>query len=138
MSRLSPAITLAQERGSRDVRQRAEEALLHMTPDNMFRCGLTCDYGSECLAFLRENFDVDDPDPALTKAAVEAFCSKMELLFCKGLILGDAAAVPAVQAASSPSRTITQIVYQQVETPEPILASTPVTFLNLLLLKDTS
>ena len=100
-------------------------ALQQMTPDNLFRCGLTCDYTSECLAFLRENFDIEDPDPALTRSAVDAFCSKMTRLFCKGLILGDSSASSAVPAVTDPpSRTMTQIVYEQVEVPEPILAGT--------------
>ena len=51
-------------RTQRDIRARAEAALQHMQAPSLFRCGLTCDYTSECVAFLR-NFDVDDPDVSL-------------------------------------------------------------------------
>lgn len=84
----------SEERGSKEVRARAQAALQDMTPKNMFRCGLTCDYSTECLAFLRENFDVDDPDPAQTSGIVDAFCQRMRLLFVEGYVLGDAKQVP--------------------------------------------
>lgn len=110
-----------------------------MTPANLFRCGVTCDYSMECLAFLRECFDIEDPDPAATPGAVAAFCDRMTALFCSGYILGDTSsrlavpAVPAVPAdaggnnavdqSATKAKTVTQIVFEQVDFPEPILAS---------------
>ena len=99
-----------------------------MTPGNLFRCGLTCDYTMECLAFLRECFDIEDPDPACTPELVRAFCDRMRALFCKGYILGKvpAQADPAVPAVpgvenGSDARSVSQIVFEQVDLPEPIL-----------------
>ena len=124
---------LAQERGSKEVRQRAEAALLQMTPGNLFRCGLTCDYTSECMSFLRANFDIDDPDPAVISFAAENFCQRMKRLFLDAMILGDAPSIPASAAVPASSakphatvpveqcKTVSQIVYEQVQDPEPTL-----------------
>ena len=121
-----------QERGSREVRARAQAALEDMTPSNLFRCGLTCDYATECLIFLREHFDIEDPDPAMTITAVQAFCGRMKTLFCEGLILGKASsastqppasAAPAVPAFHGVPKTVTQIVFEQVDFPEPTLGN---------------
>lgn len=123
---------MLQERGSREVRFRAQTALEEMTPANLFHCGISCDYAMECLAFLRECFDVDDPDPATTPSAVQAFCSRMKMLFCQGYILGQTSPRPAVPADQadlaaavdpSPAKTVSQIVFEQVDFPEPSLGS---------------
>lgn len=82
----------------------------------------------ECLAFLRECFDIEDPDPACTPESVRAFCARMKTLFCQGYILGkvpvqaDQAvpAVPFVQNGSD-ARSVSQIVFEQVDYPEPSL-----------------
>ena len=82
----------------------------------------------ECLAFLRECFDIEDPDPACTPELVRAFCDRMRTLFCDGYILGkvpvqaDPAtrAVPAAENGND-ARTVSQIVFEQVDYPEPIL-----------------
>lgn len=105
---------------------RAQAALEDMTPANLFRCGLTCDYSMECLKFSRETFDIDDPDPATTCQSARAFCARMKSLFIEGYILGKAKPAPAAPAApadvrSSTSKTITEIVFEQVEFPEPML-----------------
>ena len=112
----------SEERGSKEVRARAQAALQDMTPKNMFRCGLTCDYSTECLAFLRENFDVDDPDPAQTSGIVDAFCQRMRLLFVEGYVLGDAKQVPLASDGQN-GRSMTLKVFEQIETPEPSLIS---------------
>eukprot|EP00435_Cladocopium_sp_Y103_P035298 s3002_g9.t1 len=118
----------SQERGARDVRARARAALEDMTPANLFRCGLTCDYTMECLTFLRDCFDIDDPDPATTKQSVLAFCGRMKMLFISGFILGEASKVSASPAAPAQpaaadvaSKTVTQMVFEQVDFPEPSL-----------------
>lgn len=114
------------ERGARDVRARAQAALEDMTPANLFRCGLTCDYTMECLKFLRESFDIDDPDPASTCQFARAFCARMKTLFVEGYILGSTAPASAAPAAPedalcSKSKTITEVVFEQVDFPEPKL-----------------
>lgn len=133
-SLLPRAQLYTQERGARDVRARAQAALEDMTPASLFRCGLTCDYTMECLTFLRDCFDIDDPDPATTKQSVLAFCARMKMLFIDGFILGDASKVAASQAAPATptapatpaaadvaSMTATQMVFEQVDFPEPSL-----------------
>jgi len=88
----------------------------------------------ECLTFLRDCFDIDDPDPAMTKQSVLAFCARMKTLFIDGFILGDASKVAASQAAPATppasatpaaadvaSMTATQMVFEQVDFPEPSL-----------------
>ena len=116
-----------QERGTREVRQRAEAALQYMTPANLFRCGLTCDYTLECLNFLRDNFDIEDPDPAVLPTAVQRFCQRMLRLFRDGFILGKAMADKAPDAAQTSREaapaTVSKIVLEQVDFPEPSLAS---------------
>ena len=109
-----------EERGSKEVRARAQAALQDMTPSNLFRCGLTCDYSTECLVFLRENFDVDDPDPSQTSRIVDAFCHRMRLLFVDGYVLGDSKQVPLASQGQH-GRSMTQTVFEQIETPEPNL-----------------
>ena len=106
---------LPQARNSPHVRQKAEQALQDMVAPKLMRAALTCDYSSECLAFLRSNFDVDDPDPALLLDAVHAFQKRMTKLFIKGHILGGA------QEGPSPDRpkTVTQLVFEEVQDPEP-------------------
>ena len=108
----------AQARGSKEVRLRAERALLNMVPDKLMRCGLTADYTLEVLSFLRQNFDTDDPDVALIPLLLKQFRERMQNLFVKGWIL---APDTAVQSDKPESKTMTQIVFEQVDCPEPML-----------------
>lgn len=115
-----------QERGSKEIRARAESALQNMTASNLFRCGLTCDYATECLALLRKHFDIDDPDPAQTVAIAEQFQERMCQLFIKGYVLGDSR---SADAASCEGRSMTQVVFEQIEIPEPIFYGSKVHYL---------
>ena len=116
-------LSCAQERGAKDVRLRAQAALQAMTPTNLFRCGLTCDYATECLVFLRKHCDIDDPDPAQTGQLVESFCKRMHSLFVSGYVLGDAKTVQRGTLLDSPGCSVTQLVFEQIDTPEPLLVS---------------
>ena len=112
----------AEVRNSRDVRRCAEEALQKMVPSQLMRAAVTCDYSSECLAFLRSNFDIDNPDPAGIFQAFKDFHSRMTALFVEGFILGDAAAVHSPQSMDgSLPKTACQLVFEEIEIPEPIL-----------------
>lgn len=113
----------AQERGAKDVRLRAQGALEAMTPKNLVRCGLTCDYATECLLFLRKYCDIDDPDPAQTGQLVDSFCTRMHNLFVSGYVLGDAKSVQRGTLLDSPGCSVTQLVFEQIDTPEPLLVS---------------
>ena len=99
---------------------RAQAALENMIPANLFRCGLTADYSTACLTFLRTKFDIEDPDPADSVQAVSEFSTRMRALFCDGCILGDAKAVQA-DSEHAVGRSMTQIVYEQIDCPEPRL-----------------
>ncbi|CAE7368948.1 unnamed protein product, partial [Symbiodinium sp. KB8] len=120
------AMQAADARGTPEVRRRAEFALQNMTPENLFRCGLTSDYAAECLSFLR-SFDVDDPDVASVGRLFESFREHMSSLFIRGYVLGN---VPK-SSDSEPDRlkTMTQVVFEQVESPEPIYYGNKLHFL---------
>ena len=93
-----------------------------MVPSQLMRAAVTCDYSSECLAFLRSNFDIDNPDPAGIFQAFKDFHSRMTALFVEGFILGDAAAVHSPQSMDgSLPKTACQLVCEEIEIPEPIL-----------------
>ena len=102
------------------MRRRAEEALLDMVPEKLFACGLTCDFGMECINFLRQHFDIDNPDPASTGKALMSFGQRMRRLFCDGLILGKASQENSDEARAR--RTMTQIVYEEIDFPQPSLS----------------
>jgi hypothetical protein len=86
------------------------------------RAAVTCDYSSECLALLRSNFDIDNPDPAGIFQAFKDFHGRMTTLFVEGFILGDAAAVQSPQSMDgSLPKTACQLVFEEIEYPEPIL-----------------
>ena len=106
--------------GKPEVRRRAEEALLDMVPEKLFACGLTCDFGMECINFLRQHFDIDNPDPASTGKALMSFGQRMRRLFCDGLILGKASQENSDEARAR--RTMTQIVYEEIDFPQPSLS----------------
>ena len=122
---------LQQERGDAQIRRRAEAALQAMTAPQLMRCGLTCDYTSECLRLLRTHFDVEDSDVARLVPVFHDFQRRQRRLFCDGYILGDpAAAQPtAGQQAQDASealvaKPVAQIVFEQIEEPEPSLGLT--------------
>ena len=120
-----------------------------MVPDKLIRCGLTADYSLECLRFLRQHFDIDDPDPAGIPFALSEFKNRMEQLFVKGWILGrtDSSSSSTGSSGSTglsgstgsrgltgsnggdasgdpacPEKTVTQCVFEQIEEPVPMLA----------------
>ena len=105
-------------RNHADVRQLAEEALQHMVAPELMRAAITCDFMCETLGFLRSHFDVQDPDPACVVSVLNKFTERMEALFIKGFILSDSASTAENGAAQL---TATQMVFQEVEVPEPCL-----------------
>lgn len=104
-----------------------------MQGPSLFRCALTCDYTSECLRFLRV-FDKEDPDAAKIPEILDSFCARLKLLFVDGYILADTCSAgpsgpQGPSSSTSPQtlqtdvdgKTITQRVYEEIETPEPTL-----------------
>ena len=131
----------ADPRNDFGMRQRADNILQSMTPSELFTAGITADYAAETLDFV-QRFDVDDHDPAVTPREVRHFIRRMRLLFSEAHILttsrspdgpsassgASASSGPAAASASSSSGppagqclTITQIVLQQCQDPEPIM-----------------
>ena len=120
-------------RANPSLRKRAEVALKHMTASELMRCGLTCDFTSECMAFLRQHFDVEDPDAALFAQAFRNFSSRQKALFIDGYILSDPASLPAqgsglraqgsadwmIKGPEGTIKSATQLVFEEVEHPEP-------------------
>ena len=110
----------------------------NLVPDKLIRCGLTADYSLECLKFLRQHVDIDDPDPATIASALSDFKDRMEQLFVKGWILGDPSSGSTASGGSTgstgstgddalggdrscPGKTVTQCVFEQIDDPEPML-----------------
>ena len=116
------------ERNKVEIRARAERALQNMNAAALIRCGLTCDYTSECLGFLRANFDIEDPDVSRIPDVLEEFTKRQRLLFINGYILSDSLQAPGCQVPRPPGvlnrqhRSATQLVYEEIQTPEPQLA----------------
>ena len=81
-----------------------------MQAPSLFRCGLTCDYTSECVAFLR-NFDVDDPDVSLISEKFEKFARRQKSLFVDGYILSDVASA----GSGHGEKSVTQLVYEEID-----------------------
>jgi len=121
-------------RANPSLRKRAEVALKHMTASELMRCGLTCDFTSECMAFLRQHFDVEDPDAALFAEAFRNFSSRQKALFIDGYILSDPASLSSapgsgirdqgsadwmVKGPDGTKKSATQLVFEEVEHPEP-------------------
>ena len=120
-------------RANPSLRKRAEVALKHMTASELMRCGLTCDFTSECMAFLRQHFDVEDPDVSLFAEAFRNFSFRQKALFIDGYILSDPASLPAqgsglgaqgfadwmVKGPDGTNKSATQLVFEEVEHPEP-------------------
>ncbi|CAJ1448590.1 unnamed protein product [Effrenium voratum] len=121
------AMQAADERGDAQIRRRAEAALQAMTAPQLMRCGLTCDYTSECLRLLRTHFDVEDSDVARLVPVFHDFQRRQRRLFCDGYILGD----PAQDASEAlVAKPVAQIVFEQIEEPEPIYYGNRVHFLS--------
>ena len=78
-----------------EIRSRAERALQNMHAAALMRCGLTCDYTSECLGFLRTNFDIEDPDVSCVPGVLAEFAKRQRFLFVDGYILSDSSQVPS-------------------------------------------
>ncbi|CAE7364086.1 unnamed protein product [Symbiodinium microadriaticum] len=127
------AMQAVDERNNKEIRHRAELALQRMQGPSLFRCALTCDYTSECLRFLRV-FDKEDPDAAKIPEILDSFCARLKLLFVDGYILADTCSAgpsgpQGPRSSTSPQtlqtdvdgKTITQRVYEEIETPEPTL-----------------
>lgn len=105
------------------MRKRAEQALQQMQPAQLMRAAVTCDYSSECLGFLRSNFDIDDPDPATIFRAFQTFQERMTVLFVDGYILGNSpqSTVQSPSDISHNAKTACQMVFEEIQNPEPIL-----------------
>ena len=88
-----------------------------MVAPDLMRAAVTADYTSECLKFLRSNFDVQDPDPAAFQPLVVQFAKHMRALFVEGLILSQ---VPAAEQGSD-VRTACQMVFEEIQSEEPNL-----------------
>ena len=109
----------ADARSTKEMRERAEAALRSFGPQELVSAGLTADYAAETLEFVRI-FDCDDHDPAETPGQVRRFIRRMELLFCEGHILTMPPA-DAVPDGPTVPKTITAIVLEQCQDPEPIV-----------------
>lgn len=103
-------------RNAPDVRQVAEEALQHMVAPELMRAAVTADYASECMRFLRNGFDVQDPDPAAVVELLNAFSIRMKSLFVEGFILSRSQA-----EGSDANKTACEMVFDEVDTAEPPL-----------------
>ncbi|CAE7220504.1 MPK1 [Symbiodinium sp. CCMP2592] len=129
------AMQAADERNTVEIRSRAERALQNMNAAALMRCGLTCDYTSECLGFLRRNFDIEDPDVSCTPRVLEEFTKRQRFLFVDGYILSDSSQVPSsvdgseAPGSQAPRRCATQLVYEEIQTPEPIFYGNRVHYL---------
>ncbi|CAE8637854.1 unnamed protein product, partial [Polarella glacialis] len=119
----------ADPRNDKHVRERAEETLQHMTPPELFSCGLTADYAMECVRFLRENFDSQRPDTAVTVRVTMAFVDRMQTLFVDGHILGLVPRQLSDGDGVTP-RTISEVVLNQLDEAEPIYYGNRVLFLS--------
>ena len=89
-----------------------------MVAPELMRAAVTCDYMCECLSFLRTHFDIQDPDPAVTVSVLNAFTTRMQRLFIEGFILADSA---AVSDNGQIQKTASQMVFEEVQSPEPPL-----------------
>ena len=98
-------------RQKHDVRERAGQALDSMTPKSIATAGLTADYNSVCMDFIRI-FDTDDHDPALTARQRDEFINTMRTLFLRGYV---ALQPPARVGDVDPPMTMTQIAMSQIE-----------------------
>ncbi|CAE7456312.1 Cdkl4 [Symbiodinium sp. CCMP2592] len=129
------AMQAADERNTVVIRSRAERALQNMNAAALMRCGLTCDYTSECLGFLRRNFDIEDPDVSCTPRVLEEFTKRQRFLCVDGYILSDSSQVPSsvdgseAPGSQAPRRCATQLVYEEIQTPEPIFYGNRVHYL---------
>ena len=72
----------------------------NMNAAALMRCGLTCDYTSECLGFLRTNFDIEDPDVSCVPGVLAEFAKRQRFLFVDGYILSDCSQLPSPAVGS--------------------------------------
>ena len=90
-----------------------------MVAPELMRAAVTADYSAECLSFLRSGFDIDDPDPATVLELVRGFDARMRSLFVEGFILSGAA--PSQGDDGVCQKTASQMVFDEIEFPEPFL-----------------
>ena len=112
-------MSFLEARNHAEVRQRAEKALQHMNGPDLMRTAVTADFTSECLKWLRDHFDIDDPDAAMVWGSLQQFKARMTSLFVDGNILADASKLPG---AGHSGKTACQMVFEEIEKPEPMLA----------------
>ncbi len=130
------AIKAADQRRTKEERARASEALRSLTGEELMGLAVSADYAEETVAFLR-HFDKDDHDPAKTRRELSVFAKRMRLLFCEGHIMTLPPRPATVHAADDGedgkdgprAMTTTQIVWEQVQTPEPIVFGDEIHFL---------
>ena len=87
-------------RQSKDIRDRAEEALDAITPADTLACGMAADFAEECLDFIRR-FDVGDHDCAKSASQKRKFQRALKVLFLDGYIY--AAPTSAARGGQIPS-----------------------------------
>ncbi len=85
------------ERKERATRMRCEQLLESMTPESIVVAGLTADYGSECMAFIRF-FDKANRDPAVILRKRDEFIARMRVLFLEGFAAMEVPEEPAARA----------------------------------------
>lgn len=102
---------------AKPMRDRAVTTLQSLGPKELVQAGLTADYAAETLEFVRL-FDCGNHDPAKTPGEVRRFIRRMRLLFCEGHIL---TAAPGRDGDDCAPKTVTQIVLEQRQDPEPIV-----------------
>ncbi len=87
------------------ARQRYAKTLEAINGAEVVRLGLQADFTAETTEFLRE-FDVADPDPAITPRRKAAFIARMQALFGEGRVLAE---IGGFENASLTSIAVSQI-----------------------------
>ena len=133
------AMKAADARRKKEDRARAASALRSLSAEELMGLAVSADYAEETVAFLRR-FDKYDHDPAKTPAQLREFTRRMRLLFCDGHIMCEPSRPCTVKQDSQNGqddddgsyepKTITQIVWEQVQDPEPIGVGPELFFLS--------
>ena len=133
------AMKAADQRRNKEDRARAASALRSLSAEELMGLAVSADYAEETVAFLRR-FDKYDHDPAKTPSQLREFARRMRVLFCDGHIMCAPPRPCKVdpveldgqdgQDGSSEPKTITQIVWEQVQDPEPIGVGSELFFLS--------
>ena len=130
------AIKAADSRRTKEERERASAALRCLTAEELIGLAISADYAEETVAFLRL-FDKDDHDPAKTRQHLKLFAHRMRLLFCDAHILTGPPKPATVRAVGDQdeddgqtAKTVTQLVWEQIQEPEAIGVGAEIHFLS--------